>query len=39
MVDPDGNVFELVQGNWDPHIAVTWHRDEDDNLIEFVEVK
>lgn len=37
MIDKDGKIFELVQGNWNPHIAVNWYRDEDGNLIELVE--
>jgi len=38
MVDREGNVIELVEGNWHPHIAVNWYADEDGNYIEVVEV-
>ena len=38
MKDSQGQVVELFEGNYDPHIAVNWVRDEDGNLIEIVEV-
>ena len=37
LADHEGNVIELVQGNWKPHIAVNWYEDQDGNLIEVVE--
>lgn len=36
MRDVNGGVIELVQGNWQPHIAVNWYEDDDKNLIETV---
>jgi len=36
MEDEAGNVIELVQGNWHPHIAVTWYSDPDGNYVEVV---
>jgi len=36
MIDQDGQVIELVQGNWHPHIAVNWFEDMDGNYIEVV---
>lgn len=36
MEDEKGNMIELVQGNWHPHIAVNWAEDTDGNYIEFV---
>lgn len=36
MRDKQGNVIELVQGNWHPHIAVNWYEDSDGNYIECV---
>jgi hypothetical protein len=38
MIDHNGNVFELFEGNYQPHIAVNWVTDEDGELIELVEV-
>ncbi len=37
MKDCEGNMIELVCGNWNPHIAVNWVADRDGNLIEVVE--
>ncbi len=37
MKDREGKMIELVQGNWNPHIAVNWVADRDGNLIEVVE--
>ncbi len=37
MADDQGNMIELVQGNWKPHIAVNWCEDKEGNLIEFVQ--
>jgi hypothetical protein len=39
MRDSRGNVIELIEGNYHPHIAVNWLEDEDGNWIELVEVK
>jgi catechol 2,3-dioxygenase-like lactoylglutathione lyase family enzyme len=39
MRDEAGNVIELIEGNYHPHIAVNWLEDEDGNWIELVEVK
>jgi catechol 2,3-dioxygenase-like lactoylglutathione lyase family enzyme len=39
MRDDEGNVIELIEGNYHPHIAVNWLEDEDGNWIELVEVK
>ena len=39
MVDPFGNVIELIQGEYHPHIAVNWVADKDGNWIEIVEEK
>jgi catechol 2,3-dioxygenase-like lactoylglutathione lyase family enzyme len=39
MQDANGQVLELVQGNWSDHIAVNWYRDNNDNLLEVVECK
>ena len=39
MQDANGNILELVQGNWSGHIAVNWYRDNNDNLLEVVECK
>ncbi len=36
MIDSDGNVFELVQGRWAPHVAVNFYEDENKNLLEVV---
>jgi hypothetical protein len=36
MTDLKGNVIELVQGNWHPHIAVNWYEDRDGNYVEVV---
>ena len=36
MEDEAGNVIELVQGNWHPHIAVNWYSDPDGNYVEVV---
>lgn len=36
MEDLQGNVIELVQGNWHPHIAVNWYADPDQNYVEVV---
>ena len=33
MEDERGNVIELVQGKWKPHIAVNWYADPDGNLV------
>ena len=38
MKDDEGNVIELIEGNYHPHIAVNWLEDEDGNWIEIVEV-
>ena len=37
VVNKDGMVMELIEGDYDPHISVNWVRDEDDNLFELVE--
>ncbi len=37
MKDREGNMIELIQGNWSNHIAVNWYADRDGNLIEVVE--
>ena len=39
MKDDEGNIIELIEGNYHPHIAVNWLEDEDGNWIELVEVK
>jgi len=39
MTDLKGNVIELVQGNWPPHLAVNFYDDADGNRIEVVEEK
>lgn len=39
MEDERGNMIELVQGNWSPHIAVNWYKDPDGNLVEVVHEK
>lgn len=39
MRDWKGGVIELVQGKWHPHIAVTWIKDPDGNLMEVVKCK
>lgn len=39
MTDLKGNMIELVQGNWPPHLAVNWYDDGQGNLIEVVEEK
>ena len=39
MADSQGQVVELFEGNYNPHIAVDWVTDEDGNLFEIVEVK
>jgi hypothetical protein len=36
MSDSSGRVIELVEGNWNPHIAVNWYADEDGNYVETV---
>ena len=36
LIDINGNVFELVEGNWHRHIAVDWYEDDDRNCIEIV---
>lgn len=36
MADKQGQVIELVQGNWHPHVAVNWYADEDGNYVEVV---
>lgn len=37
MVDNDGNVVELIEGEYHNHIAVNWIADQDGNWIELVE--
>ena len=37
LLGKNGQLLELVQGNWSPHIAVNWWRDGSENLIETVE--
>ena len=37
MRDEYGQVLELIQGNYHPHIAVNWVTDEDGNWMELVE--
>lgn len=39
MIDGHGQMIELIEGNYHPHIAVNWVEDEDGNWIELVEVK
>ena len=36
MTDGNGNMIELVQGNWHPHLAVNWYEDDSGNYIETV---
>ena len=36
MTDSKGQMIELVEGNWHPHIAVNWFKDDDGNYIEIV---
>jgi catechol-2,3-dioxygenase len=37
MRDEYGQVLELIQGNYHPHIAVNWVTDQDGNWMELVE--
>ena len=39
MTDQKGNIIELVEGRWHPHIAVNWYEDPDENYIEVVSEK
>ena len=39
MVDEKGQVFELYEGNYTPHISVNWYEDLGGNLIEIVKEK
>jgi hypothetical protein len=39
MKDEKGNVIELIEGKYHPHLAVNWLEDEDGNWIELVEDK
>jgi hypothetical protein len=39
IVDSAGQMIELIEGNYHPHIAVNWLEDEDGNWIELVEVR
>ena len=34
MRDEKGQIIELVQGNWHPHICVRWYATDDNNFIE-----
>lgn len=36
MTDAKGQMIELVEGAWHPHIAVNWFDDGDGNYIELV---
>ena len=37
VVNKWGVMMELIEGDYDPHFSVTWHRDENGNLFEIVE--
>ena len=37
VVNKWGVTMELIEGDYDPHFSVTWHRDENGNLFEIVE--
>ena len=36
MVDDKGQMIELVEGNWHPHIAVDWYETPSGNYVEVV---
>jgi len=36
-MDHKFQTFEICEGDYNPHVAVDWVRDEDGNLIELVE--
>ena len=36
MKDKNGGMIELIEGNYNPHIAVNWFEDTSGNLIEVV---
>ena len=36
MKDRNGGTIELIEGNYNPHIAVNWFEDSAKNLIEVV---
>ena len=37
VVSKFGVTMELIEGDYDAHLAVNWYRDENDNLFELVE--
>ena len=37
LMDHKFQTFEICEGDYNPHVAVDWVRDEDGNLIELVE--
>jgi len=36
MEDSKGNLLELVQGKWHPHLAITFYQDPSGNYMEVV---
>lgn len=36
MIDRKGGMIELIEGNYNPHVAVNWFEDSSGNLIELV---
>jgi len=39
LTNKHGLTIELIEGAYDPHLAVNWYRDESGNLFEIVEEK